>query len=217
MAAGEIKKLLEENASSKKGCSLCRESGLEVGKKTGYGAIVYRIGDKKNGWFATLSPKTGSNPEFDFTIQLMPFAHLTHFSQISSHKGMAENYGIAFSKISKAVTAIMMQDQPLKAVSEEKSSSVPIAAYGKTTTWKEKKEHLHIKIFPFRGSIGQPYTVDSSFGRKEVFKDKDGNKFVKMEPVRKVAISQKRFDCLAKELIKLLKYDDRPAKPHSSI
>ena len=118
---------------------------------------------------------------------------------------MADNYGIAFSKISKAVTEIMMQDQPLKAVSEEKASSVPIAAYGKTTTWKEKKEHLHIKIFPFRGDIGQPYTVDSSFGKKGVFEDKDGKEFVKMEPVRKVAISKKRFDYLTKELIKLLK------------
>ena len=92
-----------------------------------------------------------------------------------------------------------------KSTSEERASSVPVAAYGKTTTWKEKKEHLHIKIFPFRGNIGQPYTVDSSFGRKEVFKDSEGKEFVKMEPVRKFAISQKRFDYLTKELIKLLK------------
>ncbi len=205
MAAEEIKKLLEENASSKKDCSLCKESNLEVGKNTGYGAIVYKTGNKKNGWFATLSPKTGSNPEFDFTIQLMPFLHLTHFSQIDSYPKSAENYGVAFSKICKAMAAIMMNDQPPKATAEDKALSVPIVAYGKCTTWKEKKEHLHIKIFPFRGSIGQPYTVDSSFGKKEVFKDKDGKDFVKMEPVRKVAISQKRFDYLAKELIKLLK------------
>ncbi len=205
MAAEEIKKLLKENASSKKGCSLCRESDLKAGKNTGYGAIVYRIGNKKNGWFAALSPKTGSNPEFDFTIQLMPSLHLTHFSQIDSYPELAENFGIAFSKLCKAMTTIMMQDQDLKAISKEKASSVPIATYGKTTTWKEKKEHLHIKIFPFRGSIGQPYTVDSSYGKKEVFKDKDGKEFVKMEPVRKFAISQKRFDYLAKELINLLK------------
>src|SRR3989338_3219475 len=103
MAEEEIKKLLKEDASSKKGCSLCRESSLEVGKNTGYGTIVYKIGDKKNGWFAALSPKTGSNPEFDFTIQLMPCLHLTHFSQIDSYPKSPENYGIAFSKISKAV------------------------------------------------------------------------------------------------------------------
>src|SRR3989338_5235893 len=201
----EIEKLLNEEASEKSDCNLCREANYGIGKKTGYGAIIYRIGNKKNGWFATLSPKTGSSPKFDLTIQLMPFSHLTHFSQISSYKGMAENYGIAFSKISKAVTAIMMRDQPLKAIAEDKALSVPIAAYGKCTTWKEKKEHLHIKIFPFRGNIGQPYTVDSSFGKKGVFEDKDGKEFVKMEPVRKVAISKKRFDYLTKELIKLLK------------
>lgn len=204
-SAKEIDKLISESVSPKGNCSLCMEADCEAGKKTGYGAIIYRLGNKNNGWFATLSPKTGSNPEFDFTIQLMPFAHLTHFSQISSHKGMAENYGIAFSKISKAVTAIMMHDQPLKAVSEEKNSSVPIAAYGKTTTWKEKKEHLHIKIFPFRGNIGQPYTVDSSFGRKEIFKDKDGKEFVKMIPVKKAMITIERFDELSRSLIKLLR------------
>ena len=201
----EIEKLLNEEASEKSDCNLCREANYGIGKKTGYGAIIYRIGNKKNGWFATLSPKTGSSPKFDFTIQLMPFLHLTHFSQIPSYKGMAENYGIAFLKICKAMTAIMMQDQPLKAIADDKTLSVPIATYGKSTTWKEKKEHLHLKIFPFRGNIGQPYTVDSSFGRKEVFKDNEGGGFVKMDPVKKVAISQKRFDYMAKELIELLK------------
>ncbi|MEK6949736.1 MAG: hypothetical protein AABX34_05920 [Nanoarchaeota archaeon] len=205
MAAEEIKKLFEEGASSKKGCNLCKESSLHVGKNTGYGIIVYKNGDKKNGWFAALSPKTGSNPEFDFTIQLMPFLHLTHFSQIDSYQKLAENYGIAFSKICKAMGAIMMKDLPLKAVAKDKVLSVPIAAYGKCTTWKEKKEHLHIKIFPFRGNIGQPYTVDSSFGKKEVFKDKDGREFVKMTPVKKVVIDGKRFDYLARKLIALLK------------
>ena len=205
MATEEIKKLLEESASSKKDCSLCRESSLEVGKNTGYGTIVYKTGDKRNGWFAALSPKTGSNPKYDVTIQLMPFSHLTHFSQIGSYPKLAENYGIAFSKLCRAMTEIMMQDQDLKAISEEKALSVPVATYGKTTTWKEKKEHLHIKIFPFRGNIGQPYTVDSSFGKKEVFEDSEGKEFVKMAPVKKAVIDEKRFDYLARKLIALLK------------
>ena len=201
----EIEKLLKEDASRKGDCSLCKEAAYDVGKKTGYGIIVYKIGNPKNGWFAALSPKTGSNPEYDFTIQLMPFLHLTHFSQIGSYEDMAENYGIAFSKICKAMTAKMMQDQPLKAIAEDRALSVPIAAYGKSTSWKEKKEHLHIKIFPFRGSIGQPYTVDSTFGKKEVFKDNDGKEFIKMEPVKKVVIEKRRFGRLAKELISLFK------------
>ena len=200
----EIEKLINEDVSSRSGCNLCREFSFKTGEKTGYGVIIYKIGNKKNGWFATLSPKTGSNPKFDFTIQLMPFLHLTHFSQILSNKGMAENYGIAFSRICKAMTEIMMQDQDLKAIAEDKAFSVPIATYGKCTTWKEKKEHLHIKIFPFRGSIGQPYTVDSSFGKKEVFKDSEGQEFVKMEPVKKMSIENKRFSKLANALIKLL-------------
>src|SRR3989338_312363 len=126
----EIEKLLNEGVSEKSDCNLCREENYGIGKKTGYGAIIYRIGNKKNGWFATLSPKTGSDPKLDFTIQLMPFLHLTHFSQIPSYKGMAENYGIAFSKICRAMAEVMMHDQNLKAIAEEKSFSAPIAAYG---------------------------------------------------------------------------------------
>src|SRR3989338_1634087 len=143
----EINKLVNEEASEKSNCNLCKEAGYKVSEKTGYGVVIYRIGNKKNGWFATLSPKTGSNPKFDFTIQLMPFLHLTHFSQIGSYPGMAENFGIIFSKISRAMSQLIIEDEGLKAVSEKKENSAPIAAYGKCTTWKEKKEHLHLKIF----------------------------------------------------------------------
>jgi len=201
----EIEKLLNEDASSKSDCNLCKEAKYKIGENTGYGAVIYRIGNEKNGWLATLSPKTGSNPEFDFTIQLMPFSHLTHFSQISSYDGLSENYGIAFSKLCRTITTIMIQDQNLESTSEDKTSSIPIATYGKTTTWKEKKEHLHIKIFPFRGNIGQPYTVDSSFGRKNTFKDNEGKKFVKMDPVKKLMIGKERFEKLSKNLILSLK------------
>lgn len=206
MKAKEKYKLFNESPSQLKGCSLCKESKLEVGEKTGYGYVICKIGVIRNGWFATLSPKTGGNPEFDFTIQLMPMLHLTHFSQISSYQKMAENFGIAFSKICRAMAEIIMENEKLKAVSAEKESSAPTAAYGKCTTWKEKKEHLHIKVFPFRGNIGQPYTVDSSFEKKEVLKDKStGEEFVKMNPVRKMQINPKRLEKLAKELTKLLK------------
>lgn len=201
----EIKKLLNENVSCRDDCNLCKESKMSIDQNTGYGLIIYKIGALKNGWFATLSPKTGGDPKKDFTIQLMPFSHLTHFSQMASHSGLGKNYGIAFSKICRAITQIMMQDEGLKANSEERSLSASIGTYGKTTTWKEKKEHLHIKVFPFRGNIGQPYTVDSSFGKKEVFREKTGEEFVKMKPVKKAAIGKKRFDHLAKKLIVLLK------------
>ena len=200
----EIQKLFNEDASRKSDCNLCKESKYDIGEKTGYGIIIYKIGNLKNGWFATLSPKTGGNPEFDFTIQLMPISHLTHFSQINLYSKLAENYGISFSKICRVMTVILMQNEDLKAVSEERRLSVPIAAYGKCTTWKEKKEHLHIKIFPFRGNIGQPYTADSSFERKEIFKEKNKEEFVKMIPVRKVMINKRRFEKLANDLIGLL-------------
>ncbi len=201
----EIKKLFNEDVSQKSDCNLCKESKHNIGEKTGYGIVVYKIGNSKNGWFATLSPKTGGNPKFDFTIQLMPFSHLTHFSQMVSYPECGENFGIAFSKICRAMTIILMQKEDLKAISEERNQSVPIATYGKCTTWKEKKEHLHIKIFPFRGDIGQPYTVDSSFARKEIFKEKNGKKFVKMNPVKKVMIEKGSLNQLANDLIYLLK------------
>ena len=201
----ETEKLLKENVNQKENCNLCKDAAYKVGEKTGYGAVIFKIGNKKNGWFATLSPQTGGNPKFDFTIQLMPISHLTHFSQIDAYQGMAENFGLSFSRVCRAMTMILMQNENLLANAKEKISSVPVAAYGKCTTWKEKKEHLHIKIFPFRGNIGQPYTIDSSFEKKEVFGEKTGKEFVKIVPVKKAVIDSGRFEKLAKRLALLLK------------
>lgn len=201
----EISRLYKEDSSRKNDCSLCRESLLKVGSNTGYGILIYKIGKQENGWFATLSPKTGGNPRLDFTIQLMPMMHLTHFAQIASNHESAKNFGLAFSKVCRAMASIMMKTEGLKSKTNEKKLSAPIATYGKCTTWKEKKEHLHVKVFPFRGSIGQPHTVDSSFEKKEVFSEKNGEKFVKMEPVKKVMIPKSRINKLAKELIASLK------------
>lgn len=205
-----IEELETEDISQKKDCNLCKEALLEVGKKTDYGAaIIFRLGkDLGEGWFATLSPRTGSNPEQDFTIQLMPFAHLTHFSQLAKYPELAKNYGIAFSKINRAMAkAMAMESREFKPTAQSKENSVSIANYGKCTNWKEKKEHLHIKVFPFRGNIGQPYTVDSSFGRKKVFKDEKGKRFVKMHPVEKKLLPKKRFEELSKLLIEMLGED----------
>lgn len=203
---GEAGKLVKEDISQKKNCGFCKESALKIGEKTEYGSVVvYKIGTQKNGWFATLSPKTGGDQKKDFTIQLMPFAHLTHFFQIPFYKGLGENYGTAFSKICKAMVEVMSEDKSLKALAFSRESGISIGMYGKCTTWKEKKEHLHIKVFPFTGNIGQPYTVDSSFTRKEIHKDhKTGEEFVKMLPVRKSRIGKKRFKYLSNKLISLL-------------
>ena len=202
----EKSSLFAENAAVGiiSGCALCREAKLGIGQSAGYGLVIFRVGNKKNGWFAALSPKTGGNVKSDFTIQLMPMQHLTHFSQMESYPKLAENFGVAFSRLCKAMVAIMIDNEKLLANAGEKNKSVPVATYGKCTTWKEKKEHLHIKIFPFRGSIGQPYTVDSSFGKKEIF-SQNGDKFVKMDPIKKKMISPAVFNNLAKMLIKLLK------------
>ncbi len=203
----EFNSLLNEDVSQREDCAWCREIPLAVGQKTGYGAVVvYRIGEGKNGWFATLSPKTGGS-EKDFTIQLMTQAHLTHFAQIDSYPELAKNYGTAFARIAKAMTSIMAEEQrDFKAASAIREESASVATYGKSTTWKEKKEHLHIKLFPFRGNVGQPYTVDSTFGKKVIHKDEEGE-YVKMKPVKKVMIDEKRFEVLAKQLISLFKKD----------
>lgn len=207
MAGKEINKLINEGISLQKDCGFCGESYLKVRGITHYGAIIiYKIGNSiENGWFATLSPKTGGDQKKDFTIQLMPFAHLTHFSQMSSYPELAKNYGIAFSKISEAMARVMAEKEDLKVESGSREESIPIATYGKCTTWKEKKEHLHIKIFPFRGDIGQAYTVDSSFLRKKIEKDsKTGEEFVKMKPVRKTEIGKERLRHLSDLFISLL-------------
>src|SRR3989344_7444304 len=201
----KLNNFINENNSHRPNCNLCRESKLDVGSLTNYGAIIiYKVGDFKDGWFATLSPKTGGNPEQDFTIQLMPLAHLTHFSQISNYQDSDKNYGVAFAKVSNAMLKIMADDK-FEPTINSKDLAISIGTYGKCTNWIEKKEHLHLKLFPFKGAIGQPYTVDSSFERKEVYEDELGEKFVKMKPINKIPIPQKRFNELAKKLVGLLK------------
>ena len=188
-------------------CDFCKESTMGIGTRTDYGSIIiYKIGaSDKDGWFATLSPKTGGDPEKDFTIQLMSSAHLTQFSEIAGSDELAKNYGIAFSNITFAMTKLMESENPdFKPISESKESAVSLATYGKSTNWKEKTEHLHIKIFPFRGAVGQPYTVDSSFGKKEIF-TQDSGEYVKMIPVKKVNINYERVEKLSKDLIDYLK------------
>ena len=184
-------------------CTLCKESSQPVGAQTAYGSvIIYKIGDKINGWFATLSPKTGGT-ENDFTIQLMSHQHLTHFCQIDNYPGCAENYGIAFATLSRALTTVMAdENQHFNPSADTRETSESVATYGKCTNWKDKKEHLHIKIFPFRGVIGQPYTVDSTFEKKTVHKDADGE-FVKMLPVKKTIIGKERFNYIKEKLISL--------------
>ena len=183
-----------------KKCEFCEEAKLNIGEKTKYGAVViYHTGggdDQENSWFAVLSPRTGGDPETDFSIQLMPFAHLKYFSDINSSLELAKNYRIAFAKICEAVGKIIRQDNKIPA------DTIPIGTYGKC---KHPDEHIHLKIFPYKDDIGQPFTTDSSFTRKEVHVDGQGGRFVKMKPVKKVNLPEKRFKHLADHLIRLLK------------
>ena len=177
----EVSALVYEDPKAQKACGLCKELDIAVGERTPYGAAVIY---KTNGWFATLSPKTGGNPNEDFTIQLISKKHLTHFSQLVRFPKLSKEYGLLFSKVSWAMAMIMAEDKKLKAAAGTREEGIPIAVYGKCTTWKEKKEHLHIKIYQFRGALGQPAAVDSSFGRKGIEHDNTGN-FVRMKPVAK--------------------------------
>lgn len=207
MADNRTTNLITDDVTPSEGCNLCREASLLVGQKTPYGAVVvYRIGNSHDGWFATLSPKTGGNVERDFTIQLMPIAHLTHFAQVASSQDLAKNYGIAFSALSAAAARVMAGKRAIPPLAETKEQGLALATYGKCTNWKEKKEHLHVKLFPFRGNIGQPYTVDSSFERKEVhIAPNTGERFVKMLPVVKKTIPSGRFERVAQELMRCLR------------
>ncbi len=181
-------------------CNYCCEALLNIGSQTNYGSIViYKRGNKQNGWFATLSPKTGGNPEKDFTVQLMPIPHIQHISEISDDSELAKNYGLAFSKIASAMNKIMKEEGRDE---ENEERVVRIGTYGKS---KHPTEHFHIKLFPWTGAIGQPYTVDSSFGSKEIFKDEQSKEYTKMEPVKKKMIEEKRLNSLSNKLITLLK------------
>lgn len=182
-------------------CEFCRESKLNIADKTNYGAsIIFKIGDFNNGWFATLSPKTGGDPDKDFTIQIMPINHLSHISEISLNDESSKNYGIIFSKIAKAINSIMVEEERNK---ENEEDIIRIGTYGKS---KHLKEHFHIKLFPWAGDIGQPYTVDSSFEKSKIYIDpKTGEEFIKMKPVNKRFISKERHDYLTNKFILLLK------------
>ncbi|MBI5332509.1 MAG: hypothetical protein HZB65_02965 [Candidatus Aenigmarchaeota archaeon] len=196
----EIDKLKNENIAQKENCEFCKEAGLKTGQKTSYGSvIIFRIGSDKDGWFATLSPRTGGDPTKNFTLQLMPFSHLTHFSQMNENS--AKNFGIAFAKLSDAMSRIMAKNPALTAMADNRDNGIALAIYGKCTTWKEKKEHLHIKLFQFRDRLSQPSVVDSTFGRKEIFNDGKED-YVKMKPVKKIAITN--VNEIAKELINIL-------------
>lgn len=196
---------ISEDVSNDKNCNLCKEIGLKIGSITDYGSsIIYKIGNMEDGWIATLSPKTGGNPFEDFSIQLMPFAHLTHFAQLNKYPELAKNYGIAFSRVSYALSKIMSDENNEFAPSvDSRKVSTSVATYGKCTNWKEKKEHLHIKIYPFRNNIGQPSPVDSSFGRKEIYNE-NGIRYIRMDPVKKRPLDAKRFQELTNKLIELL-------------
>ena len=168
-------------------CNLCKEATLGIGDKSSYGSIIIY---NKGGWFATLSPKTGGDPSKDFSVQLMPIKHLNYFSDIHEDEELAKNYGLVFAKISKAISLVIGKEE----------GKIPIGTYGKC---KHEDEHIHVKLFPYRGDIGQPFTVDSSFEKKKVHYD--GEEFVKMKPVRKVKLSNERFTELSNKLIELLK------------
>ena len=165
-------------------CEFCDEAALKVGDRTSYGAIVlHKEGVGVNGWFATLSPKTGGNPEKDFTIQVMPVQHVRHISHVSHNRDLAANQGIMIAKVSAAINAVMLDEGRQD---ENDEGMIRIGMYGKS---KHPDEHLHLKLFPWTGAIGQPYTVDSSFN-------------VQMKPVKKELIPPKRFEQLTKKLLK---------------
>jgi hypothetical protein len=195
-----------QNKFSKEICEFCKEQRLKIGNTTSYGAkIICKVGNNNNnndnedndnneGWFATLSSKTAGDPEQDFSIQLIPSKHLRYFSEINSSKELAQNYGIIFAKVSYAISKVMDEESKNNAV-------LPIATYGKC---KHPDEHIHIKLFPYKGDIAQPFTTDSSYERKEIYKDKQtGEEFIKMKPVKKKQIAQNRLDELARKLITL--------------
>ena len=203
----KINEFIKEDSSLRKECNFCNESKLDLGSLTKYGArVIYKFGDSvQNQWFVTISPKTGGDIEKDFTILLAPVQHITHFSQISNYPELSKNYGIAFAKINNVILKIMADKKEFNSIELTKENAISVGTYGKSTNWKDKKEHLHIKIFPFKGVIGQPYTVDSSFSKKEIYEDENIEKFIKMKPVYKKLIPNKRFDELLENFIQLLK------------
>jgi hypothetical protein len=180
-------------------CNFCNEAKLNLGDTSSYGStVIFKIGDEKNGWFATLSPKTGGNPDKDFSIQIMPLSHLQHISDINTNSDLAKNYGLTFAKLSNVINTIMKEEERHN---ENEEKVVRIGTYGKS---KHPEEHFHVKLFPWTGKIGQPYTVDSTFENSTSHKNPDGSEFIKMQPVKKTKISESRYLFLVNRLTTLL-------------
>ena len=175
-------------------CIHCEEAKLNVGDRSVYGAIViYKKGNKKNRWYATLSPKTIDDVEKDFSVQLMPLSHIKHISDLSSDEDLAKNYGLAFSKLNKAITELMKEERRCL---ENEEEIIRIGVYGKS---KHPEEHFHIKLFPWKHS----YVVDSTYEKSQVHVDKTGEKYIRLPPVRKRKLEEDRHQNLAIRLIEI--------------
>jgi hypothetical protein len=92
----------------------------------------------------------------------------------------------------------------LREENENEEEVIRIGTYGKS---KHSSEHFHIKLFPWAGKIGQPYTVDTTFEKSKIYLDEFGKEFVKLEPIKKVKIDEIRLNDLSNKFISLLKWE----------
>ena len=129
----------------------------------------------------------------------MPTKHIQHLADMSTNTESAKNYGLAFAYLNTAIKKLMDEEERWKE-NDENISRVGVYAKSKHPT-----EHLHIKLYPWMGTIGQPYTVDSSYEKKEVHHDKKtSTDYVTMLPVHKTRLTKERHSHLTKRFIKEL-------------
>jgi len=185
----------------KEGCNFCEEGKAQIGEKSKYGSVVVlKTGDNpETDWYATLQPKTPSNPETGMNLLLMPLGHLEAFCHISSSSNLTNNFGKAFAGLSYAMQCILEKEW-----NNENGLYAPSqVVYGKCLTPENTKPHLHLRLNDFSGDISQAYPSDTSWSKRTIQDIGSSEEYVKANPVQSRHLSQERFDKITSKLIQI--------------
>jgi len=188
---------------TKEGCRLCSEGTNPPGSVSDHGSsIIYKSGaDSNTDWFATLQPKTMSDPNRGMFLMLMPLGHLTNFADLHLNKELASKYGIATAVLSTAMQKVRSEEW-----TEKDGFFLPSQVVcGKCHTPENTQDHLHVKFYDFSGGVAQAFPVDNGWAGKQLrcFQGQLDKYHVTASPATKSPIPQERFDRLRSRLINI--------------
>ena len=96
--------------------------------------------DLQRDWYGLLQRNVTSDPETGFRLLLLPTAHAINFVDTGRNQYLAENFGVAFSQLSRAMQLVREEE------SQDDNYTPAQIVYGKCKTRENTKEHLS---FPY--------------------------------------------------------------------